>query len=387
MSRWTGWLGALGAGAAAMFILDPERGRRRRALLRDKLVSARHQLGDASDTVARDVMNRGRGQVARVQSLFTGRPPSDAHIAERVRSRLRYAVSHPRSIEVWVHDGRVTVSGPVLAAEAEELLCEVESVRGVQAVEDRLTRHATPGDVPGLQGAPARRPRGGGTLSFTQTVWSPTARLVAGAAGAAMTVWGLRLGGALGILSGVGGLAVLLRGLTNLELKRLTGIAAGRQAVRLQKTITVNAPIERVFEAWSRYEDFPKFMWHVREVRHTGDRRTHWVVEGPAGAMVEWDCEETARVANEILAWRTVPGSVAEHAGTVHFERAEGATRIHVEMSWNPPAGAVGHGIAALFGYDPKQALDDGLVRFKSLLEDGRTTTRGQTASDRDIAS
>jgi hypothetical protein len=46
-------------------------------------------------------------------------------------------------------------------------------------------------------------------------------------------------------------------------------------------------------------------------------------------------------------------------------------------MTYNPPAGLLGHGVAALLGADPKRALDDDLLRFKSLLEHGRTTTDG----------
>jgi uncharacterized membrane protein len=56
-----------------------------------------------------------------------------------------------------------------------------------------------------------------------------------------------------------------------------------------------------------------------------------------------------------------------------------GGTRIQIRLSYNPPAGALGHGVAALLGSDPKRAMDEDLVRFKSLLEDGRTRAHGQT--------
>jgi uncharacterized membrane protein len=56
-------------------------------------------------------------------------------------------------------------------------------------------------------------------------------------------------------------------------------------------------------------------------------------------------------------------------------------TRVHVQMRYTPPAGAVGHGLAALLGADPRRALDEDLVRFKSLLEEGKTSVRGQTVT------
>lgn len=67
-------------------------------------------------------------------------------------------------------------------------------------------------------------------------------------------------------------------------------------------------------------ENFPKIMAHIREVRETGDGRSHWTVAGPAGVPIEWDTEVTARVPNEVIAWRTLPGSLVGHDGIVRFE-------------------------------------------------------------------
>ena len=100
---------------------------------------------------------------------------------------------------------------------------------------------------------------------------------------------------------------------------------------------------------------------------------------GPAGVPIEWDTEVSAHVPNEVLGWRTVPGAVVDHAGLVHFEPADGGTRVHIQMSYNPPAGAVGHAVVALLGQDPKRAMDEDLVRLKSLLEEGKTTAHGDT--------
>src|SRR5687767_6076325 len=52
---------ALGVGAGLMYLFDPTLGRRRRHVLRDKLVSSVHQLGDCCDATTRDFANRTRG--------------------------------------------------------------------------------------------------------------------------------------------------------------------------------------------------------------------------------------------------------------------------------------------------------------------------------------
>jgi uncharacterized membrane protein len=71
-----------------------------------------------------------------------------------------------------------------------------------------------------------------------------------------------------------------------------------------------------------------------------------------------------------------LPGAEFANAGTVRFEGRDGATRLTVRLSYRPPAGALGNGLAALFGKDPKRALDDDLARLKSLLEQGKATGR-----------
>jgi uncharacterized membrane protein len=111
----------------------------------------------------------------------------------------------------------------------------------------------------------------------------------------------------------------------------------------------------------------------VREVRVREDGSSHWKVAGPAGQPVEWDAVTTQLVPNELMAWKTMPGSAVEHAGLIRFERVDDGTRLDVKMSYNPPGGTLGHTIARLFGADPKSELDEDLLRLKTYLETGKT--------------
>lgn len=364
--------------ALATRLLDRERGRRRRALAREKAVWAAHKTADAVDATARDASNRIRGVLAMLRTALTPDGASDVVLVERVRAKLGTVVSHPSSIEVTAREGHVTLQGPVLEREADALLHRVRRVRGVRTVEDHLVRHSTSRDVPGLQGGAVRR--GGERFAFAQSVWSPTARMTAGTAGVALLVAGLRRAGVAGGALGATGFVLASRALTNLELRRLFGIGAGRRAVVVQKSIDVYAPVGDVFEFWSNYENFPRFMSRVREVRRLSDGRSRWSVAGPAGLPVEWETEETVNERDRLIGWKTVPGTAVAHAGVVRFEATpEGGTRVQVRISYNPPGGAIGHGVAALLGSDPKQAMDEDLVRFKSLLEEGRTRAHGRT--------
>jgi uncharacterized membrane protein len=146
------------------------------------------------------------------------------------------------------------------------------------------------------------------------------------------------------------------------------------EGIEVVRTMTVEAPVERVFEFWSDFENFPRFMSHVREVRRTGPDRTHWVVAGPGGTPIEWDAVVTKRVPNEEISWRTVEGSLVEHSGTVRFRPVgSGQTQIDVRMSYRPVGGVLGHGLATLFGSDPERVIADDLSRLATQLRGGRS--------------
>jgi uncharacterized membrane protein len=368
--RGTALMG-LGIGAGLMYFLDSERGRRRRALVRDKIAHTLNVSTDAAGTTRRDLAHRAAGTAARVRNAFWPRQAEDVVLIERVRAQLGRVVSHPHAIEVKASDGRVTLSGPVLQAEVNQLLGAVERVDGVRDVINALEEHKEPGNVPSLQGGSTKRPP---RPDVWQRQWAPTTRLLIGTAGAAATGYGVSRRDVPGGLLAAIGIGLLARATTNLETRRLTGIGARRRAVDLQKTITIDAPVDTVFKFWTAYDNFPLFMSRVLDVRPSGgERQSHWKVAGPAGVPVEFDAEVSSFVPNQAFGWRTVEGSPVAHAGLVRFEPTnDGRTRVHVRMSYNPTGGWFGHGIAAAFGVDPKSSLDADLARMKTLLETGR---------------
>jgi hypothetical protein len=224
-------VGGVAAGLGLMYFLDPAQGRRRRALVKDQMVHAAHKTGDAVDATSRDIANRAKGAVAELRGRFRNEEVSDDLLRARVRARVGAVIGHAPSIDVDVTDGRVTLAGPVLAHEVDRLLRRVAAVRGVKDVENRLEVHAEPGDVPGLQGA-RRTPRGGEVFELMQRHWSPATRFYTGAAGAALAIWGLRRLDGLGIAMATVGVGFLSRAVANIPISRLSGVEAGRRAIR-----------------------------------------------------------------------------------------------------------------------------------------------------------
>ncbi len=382
MPRWGAILGAMGLGAGMMYALDPDRGRRRRALARDKAAHLWHAERDVFEKGVRDLRHRAEGAAAGIRKRMDTGPVPDRVLEERVRAALGRHSSHPSSIEVSCQDGRVALSGPVLTHEADEVLRTARHVPGALRVEDRLERHDQPGDVPGLQGAPHRRPR----PVLRREAWPPALRIVAGGAGMGLGTYGLTRQGALGMTAAAAGGALLLRAALNRPTSQLIGLGHARGKVMLQKAITIEAPVEQVFALWSDPETFPRFMDHVRDVRLSPDgKRAHWTMQGPAGTHVSWDAELTRYEKNRAIGWRTLPGSTIEHTGVVYLEPVNGKTRLSIRLTYEPPAGMIGQAVATLLGQNPKRALDEDLVRMKSILEEGKTTAHHREVGLEDL--
>jgi uncharacterized membrane protein len=146
-----------------------------------------------------------------------------------------------------------------------------------------------------------------------------------------------------------------------------------RRAFHVQQSIMINRSPAELYQFWHEFQNLPRFMYHLESVQTTGQGRSHWVTKAPARATVEWDAVVTADHPNSLIAWRSLEGADVEHTGSVRFEPAPGGrgTVVTVEITYRPPGGAIGRGLATLFGEAPEQQLRDDLRRFKQVMETG----------------
>ena len=209
-------------------------------------------------------------------------------------------------------------------------------------------------------GAPAKLGQPG------QGDWPPATRLMVGGVGALLAFQGARTKGASGRLLQLIGLGVVVRAASNIPAGKLRQLRI-RDRLRVEKTLLIRAPTERVWERWSTFESFPEFMAHLGEVRKIDEGRSHWVARGPAAAPVEWDTVVTDFVPGQFIGWSSVEGSPVETSGQVRLRSISGEqTEVDVQLTYQP----AGQGLVSLFGSDPKKAVDQDLLRFKSLLEE-----------------
>ncbi|HWG89654.1 MAG TPA: SRPBCC family protein [Candidatus Thermoplasmatota archaeon] len=133
----------------------------------------------------------------------------------------------------------------------------------------------------------------------------------------------------------------------------------------VNKSIEVDVPVDRVYEYWSNFENFPHFMEKVDEVRVTGPTTTHWVVNAPT-ERVEWDATTTEKVPNERISWRAA-GQSGQN-GTVTFEPLDATrTRVNVQMEYTLD-NKLKEKLATFFQIDDRLVETD-LKRFKETVE------------------
>jgi len=143
--------------------------------------------------------------------------------------------------------------------------------------------------------------------------------------------------------------------------------------VRVERSATINRPLDEVYRYWKNFENFPRFMRHVQSVEMLGDNRSRWRVSAPAGMTVEWEAEVLDDREGERIAWRSTQDSQIQNSGIVQFKAAPGArgTEVRVQLEYLPPAGRLGRSMAWLLGEEPDQQLYGDLRRFKQLMETG----------------
>lgn len=367
----------IGLGAGLMYFFDPQQGARRRALVRDQVNKWVNSLDDSIDIAREDLRNRTRGVLSELTARFSDQGAPDWILEERVRSNLGRMARHTRAIDVRADGGYIHLSGPALRQDRDAILKTAARTRGVHGVEDELQLFDNPQDIPALQGIVS--PRKEAAPDIMQQNWSPATRLISGVGGSLLTLYGLRRSGITKPLLSTAGLIITARSVTNMDTRSLLGVS-GENAIKVRKAINIDAPIDEVYRFWRNFENFKLFMDHVKDITVQDDIST-WQVAGPAGSTIEFQVHITRDIPNESIAWESLPGSQVQQAGFVHFDpNRDGGTRVTVQIDYLPPAGALGHAVAQLFGVDPRQAMNEDLIRLKSLLEQGKTSSTKGTA-------
>lgn len=223
MTAFKTLVSAAALGAAAMFVLDPDRGRRRRALARDKARRFAYRSSDLVAAARRDAAHRIHALRAKARRLMArDGDASDEVLVERVRARLGRVVAHPHAVRVSARRGRVQLSGPILRREHALLLATVRRVRGVVDVNgEALALYDRSDGVSALQGDVRRN---GTRPELLQAHWTPALRLCAIGGGGLLALMGVRCAGVSRLALTAAGVALAARGAVNVPFGRMLGL-------------------------------------------------------------------------------------------------------------------------------------------------------------------
>jgi len=140
--------------------------------------------------------------------------------------------------------------------------------------------------------------------------------------------------------------------------------------IEVTKSIEIAAPVQEVYNQWTQFEEFPRIMKEVEEVRQIDEKRLYWRAT-IAGVEREWHSEIIEQVPDHWIAWRNLRG--AGNAGAVLFEAIPGGTRVTLQLRYDWDQEWVTESIGNRQALVSRVEAD--LRRFKEFIEQrGRAT-------------
>ncbi|NHA02861.1 SRPBCC family protein [Mucilaginibacter sp. HC2] len=172
---------------------------------------------------------------------------------------------------------------------------------------------------------------------------------------------------------GAGGY-LLNRGITgHCELyKRIGKLSTNPVNINIRSSFTVNKPRHKVYNFWRKLDNLPLFMKHLESVEMIDSTYSYWVLKLPAEvATVSWHAEIVKDEPNEMIGWSSLPDSMINNAGKVRFQDTlDGkGTIVDIVVSYQPPAGGLGTGVAKLLNPVFKRMVDKDVQNFKQYMD------------------
>jgi uncharacterized membrane protein len=189
------------------------------------------------------------------------------------------------------------------------------------------------------------------------------------AGGSSLALYGRKRKNVIGTVLSIAGLGMVAGGVASIPIRRLILRNREQEAIEVEKTIEIDAPLEEVYRFWSDFENLPRFLSHVRHIQSLEGGRCRWRAGDPEDIELEWDTITTSQVPNELITWRSANDAPLRASGTARFRRSgPSGTRLSVRLAYSAP-GELSRKTANLLGESPLQQLDDDLVRMKKLIE------------------
>ncbi len=143
------------------------------------------------------------------------------------------------------------------------------------------------------------------------------------------------------------------------------------------RAVTINRPRDELYAFWRDFSNLAPLMENIERIEVKDDRRSHWVVKGPAGKDLEWDSIVTDDEPGRRIAWKADEGADIKNSGWIEFRDGPTGrgTEIHALIEYDAPGGQLGRLIAKALQREPNTQARRELRRFKQLMETGEITS------------
>lgn len=180
-----------------------------------------------------------------------------------------------------------------------------------------------------------------------------------------------------GLVEAAAGSYLLFRGITGVcPIYKQIGIGKTPSNIHITHIITVNKPKQEVYNFWRKLENLPLFMKHLASVVEKDAKNSYWVARIPGNfAKLGWEAQITRDEPGKLISWKSLKGSTINNEGHVSFTDTPNGTGtiINVVISYKPPIGGTGEGLAKLFTSVFEKLIQNDIENFKTYIETNKT--------------
>ena len=155
-------------------------------------------------------------------------------------------------------------------------------------------------------------------------------------------------------------------------------------AINIRTSLVVNKPKDEVYAFWRKLENLPLFMKHLSNVTEIDQKHSHWEASIPGNVgKIKWNAEIVKEEEGYLIGWQSIPNSMINNAGKVMFHDALGGagTELEVVISYHPPAGNLGTGVAKLLNPVFEKMIRRDVMSFKEYIETKHNNSAAATSS------
>lgn len=206
----------------------------------------------------------------------------------------------------------------------------------------------------------------------------PTERIVSAAIGGLLLVNGITNKSKARIPSLFAAGILLARGISGYSLlydtlgkERIPRVAKN---INIRTKLLVHKPKDQVYAFWRELENLPLFLSHLKSVEKIDDKYSVWKAKLPGHLTLDWTAEIVKEEPGHLLGWSSIPDSSISNAGKIEFNEANNgaSTELDVTISYHPPLGVLGSGVAHLLNPTFEKMVRDDIYNFKIFMETGK---------------